>query len=84
KTKKAIEAGMASGKAGPRSILATGNVHEIKTACKKAKPAVRVIYDPNLNIAHSLIVNIPEDDMGMREALAADVFCDSVQLKDIQ
>jgi len=82
-TKKAMATGMRTGKLGPKSALGIGQIAEIKLACKKVKPPVRIVYDPDDNIAHSSIINFPRDDTKILETLAADVFTEYVQVKDI-
>ena len=83
-TKNALATGWKGGKLPPRGALGIGNVAKIKLAGKKIKPPLRIVYAPSkTNPAHSSIVNMPSDDKVLLETLAADVFTEFVQVKDI-
>lgn len=70
----------------PRSkaLLAIGNVGKIKSSCAEAGYQVRVTHEPTKNSpSHSGIRRLPIDNDELLDALAAEVFTDTISIVDI-
>lgn len=71
-------------KVGPKSAFAIGNVAKIKSICGMSNRAVKIVYAPTPNNpSHSVIRDIPQDDMTLLDTLATEGFVELVRNSDI-
>ena len=69
----------------PKSAFGVGNVKKIKDACGcVGAKKVRILHAPEEdNEAHSVITNLPREEVALYEALADDVFEELIRNADI-
>ena len=67
-----------------KALLAIGNVGVIKQACAEADNPVRVAHEPSNNSpSHAGIRRLPTDHDDLLDALAAEVFVDTLLMTNI-
>jgi|WetSurMetagenome_2_1015567.scaffolds.fasta_scaffold656339_2 hypothetical protein len=85
KIKKSIQGLRTTKNIGKKSAFAIGNVGNIKEVCKRNGTIVKIVYAPtDGNPSHSVIKQIPKDDLTLLQALAIDAFCELVHNGDIE
>lgn len=71
-------------KVGLQSAFAIGNVAKIKSICGVSSRGVRIVFAPSRNNpSHSVIRNIPPDDMTLLDTLATEGLVALVRNSDI-
>ena len=67
-----------------KALLAIGHVGQIKRACSDAGRPVRVTHEPTrTSPSHAGIRQFPTEEDGLLEALAAEVFIDTMLASDV-
>jgi hypothetical protein len=69
---------------GAKSAFAIGNVGKIKATCLASGTRVRIVHEPKENEpAHSAIRRLPQDDLNLLAALAAEAFTEMLLNADV-
>lgn len=85
RTKKSIQSLRATKPIGEKSAFGIGNVGNIKEICKQNAALVKIVYAPtDGNLSHSVIRQLPKDDLSLLAAIATDAFCELVLNTDIE
>ncbi len=68
----------------PKSAFAIGNVGALENCCKQSGSSVKIVYEPTKgNPCHALVRDMNQDDLGLLDLLADEVFTEFVQNKDV-
>ena len=68
----------------PKSAFGIGNVGALEDRCNDNGATVKIVYAPTKEIpSHTLIKDMPQDDLVLLSSIAEDVFKEIVHNKDI-
>lgn len=70
-------------KIGPKCGFAVARVRKVKEVCSGLRKQIRIVYAPSHIASHSVIKNLPRDDITLLEAFAVEAFTEVLMSKDI-